>query len=287
MSRCHIVLIAGCLIASGGPSLVADKKTGEKADPTIPQIMRAAHVAGGRPAKKTLDLKVASGRATEEERKELLSLYQALAKREPPGGSLTGWKTDTDALVAAAEAAVRGAPDAGDLLAAATNCKSCHDKYRYGRTVGLDQSVLSKTAPPEFATLAGVNRRSGYLIVYTVKTSPALSYHEQEIEREVEIDGRKERVKEKVKVPSLDLRRETVETVFSLDAKDSPAGATLYRLLDATGKELTGDERWKRLEPGQTLLLHQSPGPIDPAYLKPLAKDTLIIVPQPAGPAKR
>jgi hypothetical protein len=57
----------------------------------------------GRSARKALDQRVIDGRATDDEKRRLLDLHEALAKAKPQKGSLDDWKRDTKALVEAVQ----------------------------------------------------------------------------------------------------------------------------------------------------------------------------------------
>lgn len=283
-----------CIFALiGALALIAIPRQSPAADETAPrsisEIMRAAHVKGGRPAKQTLDLKVIGGRATDEEKKQLLKLYEALARQKPPAGSLDGWEKDTAALVEAAREALEGKPEAAARLTAATNCASCHDKYRFGRALAADKSVFLKAQPPELVEVAGTHPRHSYVIVYALKVTPVTKVQIQVVEREVLVDGRKEIVKETVKVPVIEQKRETVESTLWVKATGGLAGSPHYRVLDARGKEVDGDELWKRLQPGQLVLRQPDSKPPDAAYLKLFGADVLIFVTRPPDlpPAKK
>ena len=89
--------------------------------PDIKEVMKQAHKKPGELLKK-----VATNSATDAQKKELLKLYQALAKSTPPKGDEASWKQKTELLVAAAKAAVDGDEDAPRRLMTASNCKACH-----------------------------------------------------------------------------------------------------------------------------------------------------------------
>ena len=88
---------------------------------TIKAVMKKA-MAGG------LCKKVASGKADEKEVKELVVLFTALSKNEPPKGDLADWKAKTTALVDAAKAAKAG--EKSEALGAAANCAACHKEHK-------------------------------------------------------------------------------------------------------------------------------------------------------------
>jgi len=94
----------------------------------IDEIMQEAH----KPDNKSLRGKVVSGKASEEEAKKLLKLYEELAKNKPPKGDEADWKKRTTAIVAAAKK-VAAKPDDAALtkaLGTATNCMACHKEHR-------------------------------------------------------------------------------------------------------------------------------------------------------------
>jgi hypothetical protein len=64
------------------------------------------------------------GEATEDEKKRLLELYEALAANSPPTGGAESWKEKAEALVAALKS------DDGKALEKAVNCGSCHKAHK-------------------------------------------------------------------------------------------------------------------------------------------------------------
>jgi hypothetical protein len=97
---------------------------GEKPKATIKEVMKAAHAKGA------LRDKVLGGTASKEEKEQLLACYKALATNEPPRGTKEDWKKKTDAIVAAAEAVVKGDEGADKTLGKATNCTACHGAHK-------------------------------------------------------------------------------------------------------------------------------------------------------------
>lgn len=112
-------LIAGavCVFAL---ALVLDSAAvgGDKEKVTIKQVMKKAHSKGG------LRDKVIAGDASAEEKKELVSLYEALGRNTPPKGDEAAWKDKTKALVEAAKANDVAA------LKKASNCAACHSEHK-------------------------------------------------------------------------------------------------------------------------------------------------------------
>lgn len=92
---------------------------------TIKEIMKKGH--DGKPP---LCGKVASGKASKEEKQQLLDLYVALAKTKPPVGEADAWSKKCDALVAAAKACVADDKDGPAALKKAVACKACHDEHK-------------------------------------------------------------------------------------------------------------------------------------------------------------
>lgn len=103
--------------------LVAGMSHARPLDDTIKKVMKAAMKGG-------LCKSVASGKASDDQKKELLELFQSLAKATPPEGDDDSWKAKTGALVEGAQAAVDGKSDAGAKLKKAANCKACHDAHK-------------------------------------------------------------------------------------------------------------------------------------------------------------
>jgi hypothetical protein len=119
--------ITGCLVlamlaAVGGAIAVSQ----DKEEVTIKDVMKKAHAGGG----KSLLSRVQSGKASDDDKKMLLELYQALAKNKPPKGDEEGFKKRAEALVDAAQAAVDGKKDAGKQLKKAADCKGCHSNHK-------------------------------------------------------------------------------------------------------------------------------------------------------------
>ncbi len=121
------LLIALCAvgIAAGGVFAASTKaEEGEKAEKiTIKQVMQKCMKGG-------LCKKVAEGKASDEEKAELLKNFKALAANKPKKGDEKSWKTKTTALVTGAQAAVDGKDNASALLMKAANCMACHKVHK-------------------------------------------------------------------------------------------------------------------------------------------------------------
>jgi hypothetical protein len=92
----------------------------------IEEIMDKAH----KPPKSSLFVQVKSGKASAEQKKELLELYQELAKNKPPKGDLKDWQKRTKAMVKAAKAVVDGKDGAAQALTKAVQCGACHKAHK-------------------------------------------------------------------------------------------------------------------------------------------------------------
>lgn len=68
--------------------------------------------------------KVASGKASDAEKKELVELFTALAANTPKKGDAASWKEKTSALLEAAKSGD------GAALKKAADCKGCHSAHK-------------------------------------------------------------------------------------------------------------------------------------------------------------
>ncbi len=84
---------------------------------TVKDVMKTAMKGG-------LCKKVADGQASDEEKKQLLAMFESMAAAKPAKGDEASWKEKTGALV---EAAKKGD---GAALKKAANCKACHDSHK-------------------------------------------------------------------------------------------------------------------------------------------------------------
>lgn len=92
---------------------------------TTKEVMKKAH--DGNPK---LCAKVATGKASKEEKEELVVLYVALSKNKPAKGDAKSWEEKTKALVAAAKECVTDDKAGGPKLQKAVNCKGCHEVHK-------------------------------------------------------------------------------------------------------------------------------------------------------------
>ena len=115
-------LIAGSMVLLGAAFFfdgsIAVTGAGEKdKEITIKLVMQKAMKGG-------LCKKVASGEATEAEKKQLVEYFTGLTKTTPPKGDEKAWKEATTALLDAAKGT-----DA-DALKKASNCAACHKVFK-------------------------------------------------------------------------------------------------------------------------------------------------------------
>lgn len=115
--------VASLVIAFGwvAVNLTMGAEEGEKV--AIKEVMKVAMKGG-------LTKKVASGKATEEEKKKLAGLFAALHENKPPKGEEESWKQKTEALVNAANDVLAGKEGAGEKLQAAADCMACHKAHK-------------------------------------------------------------------------------------------------------------------------------------------------------------
>jgi hypothetical protein len=117
--------VLGVLIAGAALVITVGSDAGEKKDPkyTIKEVMREAHKGG-------LMKKVATGKASEEEKKQLVEFYIALGANKPPMGNEAEWKDQTQKMLKAAKAAGEGDDKAAMSLLKLVNCGACHKKFK-------------------------------------------------------------------------------------------------------------------------------------------------------------
>ncbi len=125
MSKKWLAVITGSLLTVCFISAPVRADDDDEKDPkfTTKQVMKTAMKGG-------LLKKVASGDASEEEKKSLHEMLVALSKNKPKKGDEASWKKLTGALVKASEAAVKGDPEAGAMLKKSSNCKACHTPHK-------------------------------------------------------------------------------------------------------------------------------------------------------------
>jgi hypothetical protein len=74
--------------------------------------------------------KVVSGKASNDDKQQMLELYVALARNKPHKGEISSWRKKTGVLVDAALEVVNGEQGAIKKLQAAADCKGCHNIHR-------------------------------------------------------------------------------------------------------------------------------------------------------------
>ena len=115
------VLVA-VLVVAGGWMAVGMSGVAQEGQPkyTIKDVMKNAHAKG------KLRDKVAGGMASDEEKRQLVEYYEALAANKPPRGDEASWKEKTAALVKAAKDAQAGNHEALKTV----NCMGCHQAHK-------------------------------------------------------------------------------------------------------------------------------------------------------------
>jgi hypothetical protein len=111
--------------ALAATAAVAVSGADDKPKYTIKEVMQKAH-------KGPLLKKVLSGKASQDEKDELVIGYTALSLNKPPRGEAADWKEKTEALISAAKAVGKDDKDKQALakLKKASNCKACHDQHK-------------------------------------------------------------------------------------------------------------------------------------------------------------
>jgi hypothetical protein len=108
-----LFVFAGVILAQGD----------DKPKYTIKEVMKEAHKSG-------LHKKVAGGKASKEEMEKLVAMYKALTQNKPPAGDAKEWKEQTEAMLTAANAALKGDKAGAAKLLKIVNCKDCHGKFK-------------------------------------------------------------------------------------------------------------------------------------------------------------
>ena len=108
-----------------GLSFAEEEKPAAKPEEklTIVQIMNEAHEKG-------LLNRVRYDKATDEEKKRLLTLYLALQKQTPPQGDKEDWKELTQKAIDATQAVLDGKEGAARRIKIAVNCRNCHGLHK-------------------------------------------------------------------------------------------------------------------------------------------------------------
>jgi hypothetical protein len=126
MRTVKLLVLTG--LAGGMAGLGVFAAADDKPKHEIDAIMDMAH----KPKKGAPSLfkKIADGKASKEEQKQLLSLYEDLARNKPPKGSAQDWKDRTSKMIAAARDVVDDKPGATKTLGKVVNCKACHELHK-------------------------------------------------------------------------------------------------------------------------------------------------------------
>lgn len=114
-----LVVVGGLALLWNLNSRAAD----DKKPAPIKEVMKTCMKGG-------LCKKVADGKASDEEKKKLVAMFEDLSKNKPPKGDEESWKKLTSALVDAAKACAEGKEGAGAALGKAANCAGCHKGHK-------------------------------------------------------------------------------------------------------------------------------------------------------------
>jgi len=116
-------LVAFVIVAFGWVVIAVTGTAQEKAKYTTKEVMQKAHKGG-------LMKKVSEGKASADEKKQLIEFYEALAANKPPKGDEAEWKVKTTAILAAARAAADGDDAVAKKLAETVKCMECHQAHK-------------------------------------------------------------------------------------------------------------------------------------------------------------
>jgi hypothetical protein len=95
----------------------------------IKEVMKGAHVPAQEGEKSLRDI-VLGGKATPEQKQQLLDFYISLAENDPPKGDKEAWAKKTSAVVIGAAMIVVGRENGPDFLKKATVCANCHKDHK-------------------------------------------------------------------------------------------------------------------------------------------------------------
>lgn len=109
----------GGVSLAGSPNALAPK--------SIKEIMNEGHKG-----KSALCGLASTGKASREDVKKLLAMYEDMGKCDPPKGDKAAWKKKCDALVVAAKKLEADPTDKAAMkeYSAAVNCKACHTDHK-------------------------------------------------------------------------------------------------------------------------------------------------------------
>ncbi len=96
---------------------------------TIKEVMKGAHTPAKEGEKPLRDI-VLGGKATPEQKQQLLDFYISLAENEPPKGDKEAWAKKTAPVIVGAAMIVVGRENGADVLRRATNCAACHKDHK-------------------------------------------------------------------------------------------------------------------------------------------------------------
>ena len=120
----RILLVAIISLSIGAFAFGQDDDEKAKPKHAIKDVMAKA-LKGNK-----LNKKVLSGKASQEEKLELLDLYISLVENKPPKGDQASWQKFAGASALAAAKVAVGRDGAIKELKAATKCATCHKAHK-------------------------------------------------------------------------------------------------------------------------------------------------------------
>ncbi|MCA9217639.1 MAG: hypothetical protein KDB27_31435 [Planctomycetales bacterium] len=124
MGKSFRLVLRACVALGVSAYVIAEDGEEQKPKHTIEQVMEKALKGGG------LNKKVADGKASNEEKLQLLDMYISLLENKPPKGDNASWQKLAGATALAAAKVAVGRPGAEAELKKATNCKACHSEHK-------------------------------------------------------------------------------------------------------------------------------------------------------------
>lgn len=123
-----LTLLTTSLAAVLAAALLAPVQAADEKKDVIEEVMATFHKApkGVDPVCKRAPM----GKVTDDELKNLVAAYKAMAAAKPPKGDQASWKELAGKLLAATESLQRGDADGPAKFREAVNCKACHSAHR-------------------------------------------------------------------------------------------------------------------------------------------------------------
>jgi hypothetical protein len=130
-----------------------------------------------------------------------------------------------------------------------------------GTAMAQEKPRTAPGVPPRFVIVSQINQQQGELVL----TGVTMRFVAEQRVKQVERGGKIEEIVETIRRPVYESRTEIV----ALDSTD---------VYEAGGKKLDRESVWNRAAAGTAAVVSADGKKVDSAYLKALAKDTLVIV---------